>query len=88
MNTPNEEAREKLSGIIRAHLNQLAEHFENVQIMASNLEEGGEFTSTYNLGVGNWHARQHQAREWLIYCDEKVKIKARRDDEEEDDSDD
>lgn len=89
MNEPTEEAREKLDKLIAAHVAQLAEHFQNVTILCSNLEEDGELTYGFTDGVGNKHARLNQAREWVMYNDEKTRARAHRDafkeDEEEDD---
>lgn len=80
MNEPNDDARERLSQIIQGHVNQLREHFDSVQILCSNLEEGGENTSSFTYGSGNWHSRQGLAKEWILYCDAKVLAKAIHDD--------
>lgn len=81
MNEPNEAEREKLNRIVKAHVDQLGEHFDSVQIMCSNLEQGGEFTAKYASGSGNWYARVGMTREWLMYHDEQMKQKARKDSE-------
>lgn len=81
MNEPNEDARERLSKIVQDHVSQLREHFDAVQILCSNLEEGGENTSSFAYGSGNWHARQGLAKEWTIYHDAKVLAKAINEDD-------
>jgi len=82
MNEPNEETRKRLADLIKVHVAQLCEHFQNVQILCSNAEEGGDGTATFVSGSGNWCARIGHAREWIMYHDEMLKCKARGDAEE------
>lgn len=83
MNEPTENDRDRLTEILKQHVSKLCEHFENVQIFASNLEQGGDYTCSFKSGAGNWHARLAQAREWVLSSDEQVKEKARKDFEED-----
>lgn len=83
MNEPNDEARDKLTEILKDSAARLSEHFENVQIFASNFEQGGEFTSTYQTGTGNWCARHGQVREWMVIQNERMRCRARKDDNED-----
>lgn len=53
--------------MVRAHVNQLKEHFESVQIFCTKPAldvEGG--TVSINVGAGDWFARYGKAREWVI----------------------
>lgn len=87
MNEPTDDAREKLELLIRDQVSRLGEFFDNVQIFANNAEQGGESTSSFTWGSGNWHARLNQARDWVTYHDEKLKATARRDFKEDNGSD-
>ena len=56
----------------------LGEHFDAVQIFASRHEaEVEDGTVTVHDGVGNWHARIGQVRDWIIRQDEHTRIVAR-----------
>lgn len=77
MNEPNEDARERLEKILDTHLGQLAEHFDAVQIFATNHEVGGDTTLTIVKGGGNWNARRGMVTEWMTKHDEMARIHAR-----------
>jgi hypothetical protein len=49
--------------ILDLHAQAIGEHFENVQIMVT-WNEGGITKSCFR-GVGNWHARQGMAHEFI-----------------------
>lgn len=70
--------------IIKEATNKLAEHFEDVQIFACSKEDGGEGTSVFRFGTGNWYARYGMIKEWMIYQDEIARLKTRHDIESED----
>lgn len=64
--------------------NQLGEHFDTVQIFVtrhSPVEEGGTINADW--GTGNWFARYGQIHDWLLRKDEQARLKARRDDQED-----
>lgn len=63
---------------LQQHIDQLADHFDSVQIFATR-HEAGEKEGTINiqLGAGNWFTRYGQVREWCIRCDEDARV-ARR----------
>ena len=50
--------------MLQRHANQLAEHFGNVQIIATKIEANGA-TSDYAAGSGDLHARVHMAGCWV-----------------------
>jgi hypothetical protein len=80
MNTkPTESERDRLQLLLQDTAAKLTEHFQVVQIFASNLEEGGDSTLSVNAGLGNWNARFGQVREWVVYEEEKKREEARKD---------
>lgn len=64
--------------IIKAHAAQLAEHFDTVQIFC--MKHLGDDCGTENqqFGVGIWHARIGQVKEWVVKQDEISRIEVRR----------
>lgn len=73
--TPEEKKnadRDRLLEIVKVHVGQLREHFDNVHIFCNTVEEGGDYTSSFNYGGGNWHARKNQVREWVTGGDAKI----------------
>jgi hypothetical protein len=56
--------------ILDTHVNQLAEHFDNIQILVSSVTEQGDATTSYSRGAGNWAARVHHARLFVLRDDE------------------
>lgn len=71
--------REDDLALVRKHVQQLGEHFESVHIFASrHMPAELDGTVTVNQGLGHWHARYGQIREWLIYEDERARIAARK----------
>lgn len=50
--------------LIEKHINQLAEEFDAVQILACRLKPDGH-TLSYKKGTGLWHARQGLATEFI-----------------------
>lgn len=64
--------------LVRKAAEQLSEHFDSVQILATRHESGKEDgTINVNYGIGNWFARYGQAYEWLVKCDERIKMDVR-----------
>lgn len=80
-----EDERRKLLELISAHVGQLAEHFDNVQIFCSKVEDGGDVSLTLHKGTGNWQARYGQVKEWIIYNEAQIAHKAARDFDEDED---
>lgn len=56
----SEQAKELLDGCA----NKIGEHFDAVQILATRMV--GEKTHSLYRGVGNWHARQGMAHEFIV----------------------
>ena len=54
---------EQMAGILQDVASRLGEHFDTVQILATSHDERGTFG--LKAGVGNWYARQGQAREFI-----------------------
>lgn len=55
--------RDALVKYLDDKLSEMGEHFEHVQILASNQDESG----TWNIsrGVGNWYCRQGMAQRFV-----------------------
>lgn len=56
----NEEAEQ----LLQRTAEQLGEHFDAVQILASKPRDGGG-TACFKSGAGNWYARQGMAHEFV-----------------------
>lgn len=65
--------REEREAILDNHVQQLGEHFDNVQIFVSTVADGGDFTVCVSRGAGNWHARVNQAREFVLCEEENIR---------------
>jgi hypothetical protein len=64
--------------MLKTHANQLAEHFDSVQIFATRHEAGTEDgTVTVNHGTGNWFARYGQIVEWVTKKREEARLSVR-----------
>ena len=50
--------------MLQRHANQLAEHFTNIQIVATKVEPSG-CTADFAAGSGDLHARVHMAGVWV-----------------------
>lgn len=50
--------------MIQRHATQLAEHFANIQILATKLDARGD-TSDFAAGSGDLHARVHMTGVWV-----------------------
>lgn len=72
--------RDRLLQIVKTHVDQLREHFDNVHIFCNTMEDGGEYTLSLNYGGGNWHARKNQVREWVTGGDAQTFWEAKPDD--------
>jgi hypothetical protein len=55
---------EALDAMLKRHVNQLAEHFSSIQIIATRLEPDGD-TVKFQRGSGDWYARRGAAEYWL-----------------------
>ena len=64
--------RETELAIVKSHANQLAEHFESVQIFVTRHIGDEQGTVRINYGSGNAFARYGQVRQWLIQEDAYV----------------
>lgn len=64
--------------MLEKHANELAEHFDSVQIFVTR-HEGGEKNGTVNAsqGAGNWFARYGQVKSWVIKQDECAREEVR-----------
>ena len=61
---------------IRKHVDEMGEHWENVQVFCSRFE--GDDTQILHLGKGNLHARVGQVAAWVIREEEKEREEIRR----------
>jgi len=66
--------------MVRTHCQQLIEHFDTVQIFVSRHNSSGDEDGTISVrdGIGNFHARLNQAKEWITHQDECVREHTRR----------
>jgi hypothetical protein len=72
--------------MVRKAAEDLGEHFDTVQVLATRHEPGDdEDSGTVNVsyGVGNWFARYGQGSEWLKKCDERTRQMVRNQEDEE-----
>ena len=59
---------------VDAHIDQLMEHFDSVQIMVTrHMPTELDGTVQISRGAGNWYARYGQVREFLIIEDERIR---------------
>lgn len=77
MSAPQDERAEE-HAIVRQHIDQLAEHFDTVQVFVTRVTQGGEYTVRIDTGTGNWFARYGQIRQWVEMEDEEARHIARR----------
>lgn len=67
--------------MIKEHLRQLIEHgdFDTVHIFASRHQPGSKSSGTrvMQFGLGHWHARYGQIREWVVKEEEKMRMEER-----------
>jgi hypothetical protein len=66
---------------LRAHAEQLGEHFDTVQIFVTR-HEHGQLEGTVNCawGTGSYFTRSGQIREWIVKQDERARAEVRRKD--------
>jgi hypothetical protein len=65
--------------MIERHARALGEHFDSVQIFATNHNaSGGGDTRSFTYGVGNFYARYGQVTEWMLRSDEQNRIDERK----------
>ena len=69
--------------MLYAHLHQLMEHFDAVEIIATNKEDGESFQ--YYVGDGCGWARYGAVKDWLIGIETRMKLQAQREFESEQD---
>lgn len=73
---------------LQAHIAQLSEHYDSVQIFVTwkiKSDEGQPMCSALSLGAGNIYARQGHIREWQIQQDHRAKLFVEQQDSDEDD---
>ena len=77
--------RDERRKILELHASQLMEHFDAVQILASNYDSG--VTASQSSGRGNWYSRRGLAEAFLNVCSAEDTRHTEResDDEIEDD---
>ena len=63
--------------LLRQACIQLIEHFDTVQIIATDRDGEDGSTTCHNEGRGNWFARKGSVEHWLLTEDESVKEKVR-----------
>lgn len=78
MNEPTENRADQGEEMIEQCCAKLAEFYPNVQIFVNRVEEGGELFTQFTYGVGDWHSRQNQVREWIIIGEEIARCRARK----------
>jgi hypothetical protein len=74
------------SEMLRKHVQILSEHFDSIQIFATqHISDGPDDTHTksYRFGSGDWFARYGHVKDWII----KVEDQTRREDDTEDTED-
>jgi len=68
--------------MLKAHANQLAEHFDTVQIFVTR-HDAGELDGTVNAnyGTGNWFTRYGQVSTWMTKANERSRKEVREESE-------
>ena len=79
---PDGDDPEAKQAILRAHVAQLAEHFQYVQVFAANHVSEEEGTTTHQYGSGTMFARQQIVKDWCIKHDEFTRLRAKAEFEE------
>jgi hypothetical protein len=74
--TPEQE-KDKEMAQARKLVDELGEHWDNIQVFCTRYE--GDETQTLHIGKGNVFARTGYVRHWLIKADEKSREEARED---------
>lgn len=72
--SPQDEAAVKM---VKNHLERLGEHWDSVHIFVTKYDPETKSTIDYNIGGGNWYARNGQIREYLTRCDEETREEIR-----------
>ncbi len=68
--------------MLEQHANQLAEHFDSVQIFVTRHEAGeSDGTVNANFGTGNWFTRFGQISTYLTKADERSRKEVREEKE-------
>lgn len=62
---------------LQSALDLVSEHFDAVHIFATRHEPGEGGTIACNKGVGNWHARYGQIREYVTKEEEAQRMEVR-----------
>lgn len=73
----NEAEKKAFEELVQSHCRQLGEHVDSVQIFVSKQNDGGEGTSSYAFGSGNFYTRLGQVSEWVVRQEEYVREEAR-----------
>lgn len=58
-------SRQELEKLLEKTVHELGEHFDTVQIVATNYDGATGITQPYSRGIGNWYAR-HASCEELV----------------------
>lgn len=81
------EQRQRDDEILEKFTNQLAEHFENVQIFVSYRDSQLDGTVSASKGAGNWNARYGHVKEWIVTQEQRFREAVRKEFEDEQDDD-
>lgn len=64
---------DKKLDLLRNQCKVLLGNFDSVQIFCTKTDAEQEETSTFAYGLGNWHSRYGQVREWIIKQEKEIK---------------
>lgn len=82
----NEAQKEADLALVKLHVSQLGEHFDNVQIFVNrHMPSELDGTRSFNYGSGNWFARYGQITEWLKYENGRIEATAFKNENAKDD---
>lgn len=82
MTNGDDKDADDLQELLKKNAQQLGEHFESVVIIATKTYSGDDHVR-FKASSGNHYANVGSVREWLVFQEEKVRIQARSDCEEE-----
>lgn len=71
----NDERKAHDQRLVHDSIQRLMEHFDTVQIFVTrHMPAEMDGTVSYNDGSGHWLARRGQVNDWVLQCDERVRL--------------
>lgn len=77
VNQEEQQRRELITKMVKEFCMRLREHTDSVQVMTTFHSEDGETSQSFEYGLGSFHARFGNVREWLLTQEEYMREWAR-----------